>query len=295
MEKALRKEVLQRQKEGKLTTTSWIQYRAKILVPPPARFSASQGWVYKFMKRRGLSLKTVSNTNKLSKDEITTILLNWHTKLRSFIRNSGTGQFGAFPALRRWNLDEVGICLGQERIRTVVEKGSRCVWMPRGQGGKMRRYATLVVLVRAANPQYQKLIVILQGKGGGGVMRRAEEWDRSCHVLWQRNAWCDSTTFEAIIRLLPVGEGSLLFLDNLSAHRLGKADMEARGVVPYFGPAKTTDYWQPVDCGVGTTTMVSLVGKWLKGRVYDRLLQADQQHQMDAASKRILFLKVTIS
>jgi len=180
MELALRKEVVVRQKEGKLTTTQWIQYRAKTLVPPSARFSSSQGWVYKFMKRRGLSLKTVSNTNKLSKDQITTILLGWHYKLRRFIGNSGAGQFGAFPALRRWNLDEVGICLGQERIKTVVEKGSRCVWMPRGQGGKMRRYATLVVLVRAANPQPLRLIVILQGKGGGGVMRRSDEWDTSC-------------------------------------------------------------------------------------------------------------------
>jgi len=82
----------------------------------------------------------------------------------------------------------------------------------------------------------------------------------------------------------------MLFLDNLSAHRLGKAEMEAKGIVPYFGPSKTTDYWQPVDCGV-----VSFVGKWLKGRVYNRLLQADQRNridQMDAASKRILFLKV---
>jgi len=120
----------------------------------------------------------------------------------------------------------------------------------------MRRYATLVVLVRAANPQPMKLIVILQGKGGCGVMRRAKEWDRSCHVLWQQNAWCDSITFGAIIRLLPVGEGSMLFLDNLSAHRLAKAEMEAMGVVPYFGPAKTTDYWQPVDCGVGTPIMI---------------------------------------
>jgi len=66
-----------------------------------------------------------------------------------------------------WNLDEVGICLGHERVRTVVEKGSRSVWMPRGQGGKMRRYATLVVLIRAGKPQPKRLIVILRGKGVG--------------------------------------------------------------------------------------------------------------------------------
>jgi len=78
MEDALREEVLQQQKAGLLTTTKWIQYRAKNLVPPPARFSASQGWCYAFMTRKGLS----SNTNKMS-------ILKWHVKLRRVLGRSG--------------------------------------------------------------------------------------------------------------------------------------------------------------------------------------------------------------
>ncbi len=42
-------------------------------------------------------------------------------------------------------------------------------------------------------------------------MARAREWDRSCQVGWQPNAWCDGATFQAIIKMLPCGEGALLF------------------------------------------------------------------------------------
>jgi len=125
-------------------------------------------------------------------------------------------------------------------------------------------------------------------------MARAREWDRSCQVGWQPNAWCDGATFQAIIKMLPCGEGALLFMDNLAAHNLGKEEIKEAGIVPYYGPKNTTDYWQPVDCGVGTTFYaLTVVGKWLKGRVYDRILQAEQKRRldtMDAASTRIFFL-----
>lgn len=196
-------------------------------------------------------------------------------------------------------MDEVGICLGRERVKSVVERGSHCVWIPRGQGGKMRRFATLVVLMSAAGVQPMQLVVILEGKGGGNVRSRAKEWDRSCHVMFQRNAWCDSDTFQAIVDWLPIPAGSLLFLDNLSAHRLAREQICKRHLMAYYGPPNTTDYWQPVDCGLGTPLLLLhlSLGRWLKERVYKGMEDEEENQRvdlLDAPSKRILFLKVAM-
>jgi len=137
-----------------------------------------------------------------------------------------------------------------ERILTVVEKGSRFVWVP-GRG-KIRRFATLVVLVRAGGTQPEKLIIIMSGVGGPQLQEEAKQYDEGVRVYWQRNAWADGETFRKIVEDLRLPSPFLLFMDNLGAHRLAVEQLEVAGGRCWFGPPNTTDYWQPVDANIGT-------------------------------------------
>jgi len=217
--------------------------------------------------------------------DATTAMVKFHNAIRREVRK-GSGQYGQYPPSKRYNLDEVGCGLLADRVRTIAETGTDHVWAPGGQGGKSRRFATVVVLIRAASEQPKKLIVIFNGKG---TLHAAEQptWDPDVAVFWQPNAWMDSQTWDAIVRSMEIEPDSLLYLDNLGAHRAADDVMKQRRILPFWGPKGLTDVWQPVDLNVG---------KLIKERIHKFMRTAQEKDgyvdDVDAKTKRRLFTQV---
>lgn len=181
-------------------------------------------------------------------------MMEFHINLRSFIVNGIDDGYGRFDITKRWNLDEVGIALRREVVTTVTEKGAHFVTAPLPKPGKPRRFATLVVCVKAMGDQPPVLHIILRGKGTSArLIEESESWDKTVKVHWQSNAWMTSDIFREVMSSGVVECDSLLFLDNLSSHRAADDILREKRITPWWGPPRLTDHWQPVDQSIGTT------------------------------------------
>ena len=270
-----------RGKRGSLCTVGWVEAQAKRLTSPYG-VSLSRGWLYRFFARNRWSLRKVTNKNKLPEEEITKRLLDFHCKLAKLLNEKN------IPNESIMNMDESPICLFADSLRTIAETGTDSVNVGRGQGFKERRYATLVVSIKAGGPQPEKIHVILRGKGTR--IKEAEEssWPANVVVHFQDNAWMDTETMTDWVNAQEFTRNTVLLMDNLNAHRAVEEMLADLGVITWFGPAKTTDYWQPVD---------RTVGKWIKDRVHQIIekYQVDHQVELDklaAWQVRKIFLEV---
>ena len=98
-------------------------------------------------------------------------------------------------------------------------------------------------------------------------------WDPDVDMLWQENAWADTTVLINWVNttLKPVVENLqkyVLFVDNLTAEQTDdfkKAVSNIKGVV-WYGLKNATSLWQVIDAGIAHTLKV-LTGhnyqKWL--------------------------------
>lgn len=271
-----------------MTSVQDVRERALTLCPGGTPFRASASWAQRFLGRKHLSLLRATNSSRVPVEDAAAAMIKFHNAIRRVVRKSGEGPYGAYPPSKRYNLDEVGSGLLSDYVRTIAETGSDHVWAPGGQGGKSRRFATIVVLIRAAGEQPKKLIVIFSGKG---TLHDVEQptYHPDVAVFWQPNAWMDSETWDAIVRSMEIEPDSLLYLDNLAAHRAADDVMKQRRILPFWGPKGLTDVWQPVDLNVG---------KQIKERIH-KFMRAVQERDdtgyvdaVDAKTKRRLFTQV---
>jgi len=113
----------------------------------------------------------------------------------------------------------------------------------------------LCPLIKASGEQPRKIHIILKAKNGNNIRKKEGHlWDPDVVVYFNDKAWQRGNTWQSITKDFDLRPGSILFLDRFSVHLDEEVikQLKARGITVWFGPPGTTDYWQPVDCGVGT-------------------------------------------
>jgi len=158
--------------------------------------------------------------------------------------------YGAYPPDKRLNADEMGIGF-HGNLSTIALTGAKGVNHGM-KSGKSRRYATLCPLFRAEGEQPKKIHIILRGSGKR-MKRERKNWDPDVIVLFQKNAWQDSKTWEQMVQTFEIPNDALLLLDGLLTHQKEECIkfLAKRGIKVKIGPAGLTDHWQPADCQLG--------------------------------------------
>ena len=149
------------------------------------------------------------------------------------------------------------------------ETSIKKTWISQPASGLEMRQCTLQVCTWADGKQ-PRIAVIYRDKGKRVRPDEKAAWHPDVDVLWQENAWADTTVSVnwVNITLKPVVENLVLFVDNLTAQQTDnfkKAVSDLKGVV-WYGLKNATDLWQVVDAGIAQTLKV-LTGhnyqKWL--------------------------------
>jgi len=179
-------------------------------------------------------------------------LRNFHLDLKDEVQKEGETDYGAYPGDKRYNSDEMGIGFHDNSTHSINFTNAKSVQSPI-PGGKPRRFATLCPLFRAEGEQPKKIHIILRGDGTRIKARESKNWDPDVNVLFQKNAWQDSTTWEEMVKGFEIAPNSLLLLDGLGTHKKEECIeyLSERKVKVKIGPAGLTDHWQPADHGLG--------------------------------------------
>jgi len=272
-----------RGKLGSLCTISWVEAQSRRLTVNLG-IKLSRGWLYKYFERNRWSLRKVTNKNKLSEEELTKNLLDFHLRYGKYLLETGISDEHIM------NMDESPVCLFSDRLHTIAPTNSSSVTVGRGQGYKERRFATLVIAINAKGDQPAKIHVIFRGKGTRIRENEEKNWPDNVVVHFQANAWMDTPTMLEWIDSMNLAPGTILLMDNLHAHRAVEDELRARGIIPWFLPPKTTDCAQPVDRSVG---------KWLKVRIHELILKYQDDHNVDIETispceLRAIFLQVYV-
>jgi len=135
--------------------------------------------------------------------------------------------------------------------RSIGFTGSKTHEAP---GDFNKRFATVCILIRAEGEQPEKIHIILHGTGTRIRPKESKNWHPNVVVHFSETAWQNEETLVEMIKAWNIPHGSLVLADQLRIHFMEsiKKLFHDRGCFLIPGPKGCTDYWQQVDCQIGT-------------------------------------------
>lgn len=197
------------------------------------RFTASNGWLEKFLKRHSITLKSIQGeAGAVKLDELNM----WQQQeLQDAIEK--------YDANDVFNIDECGLFWRLLPNKTLAFINERCTT---GKKSKER----ITVLVGANMTGSEKLPLLVIGKSKNP--RCFKNARISIQYLANSNAWMTASIFESWIKnwdlqLHTKNRKILLFLDNCSAHT---SNLQLNNIKLQFFLPNTTSLAQPMDQGI---------------------------------------------
>src|SRR3546814_216338 len=194
MERKLAEGIRERREQGRAATARWIVFKAKELCGrfyPRSEFKASNGWLWLFLRRHGLSFQRRTNSRVAVRER----QLRWqlfHCQFRRMLQSTPTrhARDGRFPIATRCSLDQVPCAFTLAQEYTYNNIGDTRVWLPTPSPGLEKRQCTLQLCFRADGLQPKGAIIFC---GTGKRIRSVEKelWDDRVDVYFQPKAWVD--------------------------------------------------------------------------------------------------------
>lgn len=179
IESALKKEIIERRKRKARVSSMWMKQRARKLCKhsyPESNFSASQGWLIRFMKRHKIKFRKRKNVKAKSAEEKREDIVKWHQDLRYKVlpyRNGHVGSYhphyGRFPPKRRYNMDQIPMPFVVDQDTTFTTEDDEHVHVkgPGAEGLNKRQYTAHVFINAGENEEntHGYIDLVCRGKG----------------------------------------------------------------------------------------------------------------------------------
>lgn len=196
-------------------------------------FCASNGWLYKFQRRRNITSRLLSGESAGICERTTT---EWMNKIPQICQGYQLGEI--------FNMDETGLFFRAPPRRSLVEKGDTCFGVKRS-----KERVTVVLCCSAVGEKLPPLIVGRYKKPR--CFKRVDISKIGIDYEANRRSWMTSGNFERWLRgvnnrMFKERRKILLFLDNCPAH----PPMELSNMKLVFLPPNTTSRLQPLDAGI---------------------------------------------
>lgn len=233
--------VIQRRESHMAVTTLSIQrYAKQLILPHNPNFTASYGWVQKFMKRHELTLRArTSISQKLPSD--------YKEQVCDFLEFMRRNRRRHEPVYIM-NMDETPLYFDNVPNRTVAQKGVKTVRMLSTGGEKKRCTVTLGI---SDNGDFLPTMVVFKGKRPLRLNHPP-----SIIVRVQEKGWMDEKLMlewiELCVRSYTERRPSILVLDSFRGHitKNVKELLKKHNVVPAVIPGGCTSLLQPLDVSV---------------------------------------------
>lgn len=219
--------------DGKFICEKALQFARKL--DPETKFSASHGWLGKFLNRHEISSKALSGegaaVNQLTINE-------WFDNLKDTCAN--------YDAKDIFNIDETGLFFNAKPKKSYVMTDDSCLG-----GRQSEKRLTVCLFTNAVGDKESPIIIIGNAKRPRAFGRLDVE--KMFGIIWRHNrtAWMKSILFEEVLKIFNrkmrlQGRKVLLFLDNCTSH----PHLELSNVQLVFLPPNTTSACQPLDQGI---------------------------------------------
>lgn len=203
-------------------------------IDPNTSFTASSGWLSKFVGRHNIKFKVLSGQGASINDAVVN---DWFGQLPGIIAQ--------YSPCDIYNMDETGLFYKQTPNKSYVKFGE----MSKG-GANSKLRLTVALFANWAGAKENPIII--------GNAKRPRSFGRidiekTHNVVWRSNkkSWMTAVIFNEILvsfnrKMRLEGRNVLLFLDNASCH----PDVELSNVKLIFLPPNTTSKCQPLDQGI---------------------------------------------
>lgn len=259
LENDLKEWIIVQRENNRAVSTVAIKMKAKLLAAEKNidDFKGGINWVFKFMKRNQLSVRTRTTVGQRLSD-------NWEQKLRDFqeFASKEVAALNLSPA-SIINMDEVPMTFDIPATRTVSETGVKTVKVT--TTGHERTSFT-VVLACAANGTKLKPMVIFKR-----VTMPREKLPSGIVVHCNKKGWINCEVMKLWIakcyRARPGGffsPASLLIFDSMAAHKETEvqATVNAAGAHIAVIPGGLTGKLQPLDIAVNHPFKTYIRAEW---------------------------------
>ena len=222
------------------------------------KFTASNGWLEKFMKRNRLSVRRNTSIGQH-------LPIDWQEKCASFLLFIKTNSFG-IPFDLIGNMDEVPCTFDIPHNRTVDEIGTEDISV--STTGHDKTCFTIVLCV-TANGKKLKPMIILKRK-----TIPKEDYPRDVIVRGNQKGWMNSemmrdwleSVWKPKIALSKIfNQKSIIILDSARAHLTEAVKTEINNYsIPAVIPGGLTKILQPIDLSVNKSFKDKLRMEWNK-------------------------------
>jgi len=241
MERQLRDKWKERRAQKRKVSPRWLQVQSRNLMQklhPSEKWKGSRGWMRKFCKRMQPPLKKrkVTHVKKKTLQEKLPAIQKYHKGLRSLVQsapNPITGKrkredgsdmtaldidikYGRFKKERRISKDQVPLPLVVKQDETLEEEGTEVVHVRTpGEALKKRQFTAELSFAAGRTPAQQpKPGLVCRGTGTRISEAEKAAYHPDVHVYFQRCAWVDRPTGEAIARDLVADEEAAMGLED---------------------------------------------------------------------------------
>jgi hypothetical protein len=202
MENRLIDDMKARRTRGARVSSFWIKHRAKALVAemhPNQLFSASNGWLFRFMRRRNIKFRKTINVKAQSAEDKRDKIVAWHQRIRNEVLpycDTHVGAFhpyyGRFAPEKRYNMDQIPMPFVVEQGSTFTFEDDDHVHIKgAGAEGLVKRQFTAHVFINAgkdASSAKGYVDMICRGTGKRISLLEKESYDPRVHVRFQPKA-----------------------------------------------------------------------------------------------------------
>ena len=246
-------------------STRMLTKKAKDLIAPHnPNFTASRGWIEKFISRNQLSLRKRTSMSQKLPQQLESKISSFYLQCAKAIR------IGKYPLELIGNMDETPMWFDIVPQRSIAKKGSKSVVIR--TSGSDKRHLTVVLAVTADGSILPPMI-IFKGKTNRtikdlvvptGFLVTAQEkaWvDEERMLMWLREIWIKYT--EKKQEELQFAR-SFLTLDSFSAHKVDSVleEMAVNDVGSLEVPAGCTSKVQVLDVSVNRPFKLVLGECW---------------------------------
>ena len=236
---------------------SICQYAKSVVLPHNPLFTASAGWLQKFMIRHSLSLRRATSIQQKLPQQL-------QRKLETFLQEiTAIRKLHQFNADSILNMDETPIWFDMPRNYTVTKTGERQVRI-RGTGSDKKRIS--VVLTATASGKMLKPLIIFKGKTNRTL--KNVQIPSTVVCTYQKKGYMDTTTMmlwiKKILNKYTMGQHCLLVFDTFSAHitedvlqSLRKSNIQTAVI-----PRGCTSKVQPLDVSLNKPFKTMVKKQW---------------------------------
>ena len=214
MEQKLYQEIVNHRSRGRKVSMQWIKVKAKKLLVVLDKengthrsrvFKASNGWFWRFLRRKNLKFRKRKSGKKKSTDDNLPAILEWYTYLRHNVLPNQPNKpckdfsekWGRFPPKLRYNFDQVPLPFVVSQDETFTTADDTDVHVAgHGKGDLRKRQFTMNIYINAGEGEdadgYVELICkgkCLWGKRFSATEKAA--WHKNVNMWFQKNAWMD--------------------------------------------------------------------------------------------------------